>query len=730
MRGEDSNWMICSKEELGIALDLDKHWIWTLQWAHHRHDAWHEDDGTAGDFTDLSEADCGIPLAEKFPWLENRIIDVENKTITHRPDMFGHFGLATELATIMPSAIKFQSLKTLREKQTQGHIFQMLSHASECGIWLNVTCPEVYVYSILQLNDITVKKSWLYTQLLMSDCWLQSKLNWVDFSNIFMLMTGQPVHFFDTNKIEGDITVRYATEWEQFTDLFEKTHELLATDIVIADDVKILALWGIIWSNSSWVDASTKNITVEIANFDSVVVRKTWVRLWLRTDAELRYEKFINPLYTLSCVEQMIDKLKQEAVELGSYTFAWLSTHIAESEAFSLQSTIDVDWNWISRLIGWNDADDAFIEQSTATLESLGFTVRNWNEVTTPIWRSPDDVTQQADIAEEIARMIGFDSIEESAVVDEVDFVPFSDHVAAQRGAEDILSSHYACTQIETYPWLDKKRLTTSAVQESDLFLMKNPLNPEQSLLRNTMRWSLFDVVIKNAPFFPSVRCFDVWRIWNKQREWNQEHTAVACALWQKEAPAKTHEHPLLEAKWIVAELLKKRWCKGKIAYTNTDFWYAHPKQQATISLNGKPIGSLCTMHPALLEANKLPAQSLCVLLEIDLTQALALLPKKRSLSAQYQSLQDQIITRDVSFVVDEWVDFGVVTQALVACKEIDSVRVFDLYQWGSLAEWTKSISVEITIQWDWSMQQDRINEIVDKWVDAAAKVWAILREA
>jgi len=730
MRGEDSMGMICSKEELGIALDLDKHWIWTLQGEHHRHDKGHDEDWTAGDFTDLTEKDCGTPLGEKFPWLDNWIIDVENKTITHRPDMFGHFGLATELATLVPDAVTFQTLSLLREKQTQGHVFQMLSHAEECGIGINVTCPEVYAYTILQLNDITVKKSSLYTQLTLADMGQQSKLNWVDFSNLFMLTTGQPVHFFDTQKIEGDIAVRYAVEWEKFTDLFDKEHSLLPSDIVIADDTKILALWGIIGSNTSGVDENTKNITVEIGNFDSIVVRKTGVRLWLRTDAELRYEKFINPLYTLSCVEAMIDALKKEQIELGAYTFAGLTSHIAENDSIPLQSTIDIDWNWISRLIWGQDATEEFIADSTQTLERLGCVVRNGNEVTTPLWRSPDDITQQADIAEEIARVIGFDSIEEQAVIDEVSFVPFQTPVQWLRDTELLLTGSFNFTQIETYPWLDKKWIAAWWIATTHLHSLKNPLNPEQSILRDSMHWNLLDVLIKNAPFFDSLRCFDIGRVWNTQREGNNEHTMVWFALWNKETTKENHIHPLLEAKNLVAELLKTRGCKGKVTYKATEHIYAHPKQQAVITLNGKDIWSLLTVHPSLLEDHKLPALSECVLTQIDMTLAIQCLPKKRSLRVDYTSLQDQIITRDLSFLIDADVDYGVVTKALVACKEISHVRVFDLYQWGSVPEGKKSISVEITIPGDGTLQQEQINEIMKKWAEAAQKAWAILREA
>lgn len=730
MRGVDSFGMICSKEELGIGLDLDKHWIWTMQGKHHRVESGHENDGEAGDFIDLTYDDCGVPLAQKYPWLENWIIDVENKTITHRPDMFGHFGLGRELATLLPDAVKFQTIDALYEKQNQGHIFQMLSHADECGIGLDVQCPEVYAYSLIQINDVTVRPSSLYTQLLLADIGQQSKTNWVDFSNIFMMSTGQPVHFFDTDKIEGDVLVRYANDGEQFTDLFERNHSLVSTDIVIADSKKILALWGIVGSNCSWIDEHTTRITVEIANFDSVVVRKTGVRLGLRTDAELRFEKFINPLYTLSCIEMLLDMVKQESVELWTTTIAWLRTHIAENQSIPLQSTIDVDWDWISRLITGESADKNFIEQATAIVTKLWCVVRNDNEITTPLWRSPDDLTQQADIAEEIARVIGYDDLAERPIIDEIEFVPYPTQVQWIRQAEELLAGAAHCTQIETYPWFDDAWLRVSEVNQSDLHTLENPLSPEQSVLRQNMRRSLLDVIIKNGQFFETVRCFDIGRVWNKQRNDANEHTMLGFALWQKQPNDQEHIHPFLEAKGIVIDLMSQRWLKGKSDFVTTDHAYAHPKQQVTITLNGKTIGSILTIHPSYLEANKLPARSIAVVAELDLSIAQWLLPKKRNLSVNYQSLQDQIISRDLSFLLERTTAYWTVTRAIQKCKEINSVRVFDLYQGNNLPEDKKSISLEIRIHGDGSLQQDDINAIMNKAIKEAESVGAVLRDA
>jgi phenylalanyl-tRNA synthetase beta chain len=249
MRGEASNGMICSKAELGIPEDVDEHWIWTLQYGP-SHDL--AKVTQTPDMDDLTDADLGVALGEKYPWLNNWTMDIENKTITHRPDLFGHFGIANELATIFAESISFDGAKKYREQlQEPMSIYQILDNSKKTSRGIDMRTDKVHTYTLLELNNVNRQTSDLYLRALLYDLGLQPRANWVDFSNVFMYLTGQPVHFFDAAKVSGDIIVRQAESGEQFTDLFETTHTLTEDDIVIADNEKVLALAGVVGSNNS-----------------------------------------------------------------------------------------------------------------------------------------------------------------------------------------------------------------------------------------------------------------------------------------------------------------------------------------------------------------------------------------------------------------------------------------------------------------------------------------------
>ena len=721
MRWLDSNWMICSKEEIGINEDMEKHSIRSL----------------TEDLDDISYKDLGTPMAEKFPRLEWFVMEVDNKSLTNRPDLTWHRWAAMELNAMYDvKEISFTTIKKRYEQFQDSTIQQILDGSKKAKTKVIGEADGLNSYILLELNDVKVQPSSFYTRLQMIDMGATPRSNWVDFSNLFMLVSGQPVHFFDAAKVEGNVTIRNAKNKESFTDLFGATHELISTDIVIADDKKVLALAGIVWWLDSGVTENTTNILVEIANFDPVAVRKTWTRLGLRTDAELRYEKNINPLRSLHCLLLFLDELKFYAKDLGSFDIGGLSYFVNKHLKLENNKTIEVDFKKMEQFIFWNEIKD-FEKLAKNILTKLGFLV-NKNTITPPIWRSPDDINISEDLYEEVARMYGYDNIQTLPLMSVAEYVPYTDEVSIQRKIEDVLVRNFACNQTETYPWISEKTIQEFGKDPKDFYSLQNPTNPEAPYLRNGMWYGLLAYVAKNAKFFDQCRIFDIGKIWytdeknlKKQtskfaRELVHEEMHLGVMLYQK-AIAQRDQDPFLEAKHIIKTIVKVLEL-GEINFEQSHVEQFHPKKQLLVKIGNRVIWFIGALHPFILQSQKISETSSVVYLSLNISNVIQTLADATEHVYHYETLQDQIIWRDICFVVDADKDFGPVLEAVKAVNEVRDLEVFDVYQGKNLPEWKKSVAFRIKITGDWTMTSEHINEVMNKAIKAGEKAWGKLR--
>ncbi len=742
LRWEDSNGMICSKEELGIAEDLDEKWIWALQKTDKAAEIAKWEIETVRDFDDITEKDIGTWLGNKYPRLNTRSLDVENKTITHRPDMFGHFGLAVELKTMLDSD-KWQVTGSKELEDIFAHgtspdtVITDLAWLDSHSMDVQIESDKVLTYNTILLQDISRADADLRTRLQMIELWLQSRSNWVDYSNVFMYRTGQPVHFFDADKIEWGLIIRQAKEGERFVDLFDKEHELTPDDIVIADHTKICALAGIVWSNTSGIDESTKNILVEVANFDPVQVRKTGTRLGLRTDAELRFEKTINPLWSIIATKVFVDTIEQQQ----ACTPTWVSIYTSK-DVDTVLKAIDISRERVSGMI-WSDIQsegqqilwslwcDILPSPQPSPNRSArrGSTSDETTTIVIPGRRSPDDLETEACIVEEIARIQWFETIPSLVHTDASGYVPYTPQVQMRRSLEELMIQKMRFVQMETYPWIRSRWIDMLGIDTSSLYEMTNGLNPERKYLRPTMIWSLLEVIEKNAPFFDAIKICDIGNVWAKELE-SMEQERICFGIYQK-SPSTLDDNSLLESKSIIQNILTTIWAKGKLQYIPTEEKVFHPRQQAEIKLNGKIIWHLQTLHPYYAQQLKLPDWSQVVIAQLDLTTLLdiSLSQKKwtRGMSS-YETLQDQIVTRDLNFVLDTDQWYGSISDAILKIKEVKDVEVFDIYGGEHLPAGKKSIALRLKIVWDNELQTEDINTVMDKAIENVKGVGGELR--
>lgn len=735
MRGIESNGMICSKEEIWIMEDMEKHSIWDLK----------------EDLDDISDKDLGISLREKFPRLENRVMEVDSKSLTNRPDLTGHFGAAVELNaiyTIVESRkskaegqlISFNRIKEYFEQCTPKRIMQIIDNSIKPERLVKWESEALNAYLLLHLKNTKVQTSSFFTRLQMLDLGNNPISNRVDFSNLFMNISGQPVHFFDAEKVDGDIIVRNANDGEKFTDLFGTEHLLQSNDIVITDKKKILALAGVVWGLESWITENTKNILVEIANFDPVAVRKTGTRLSLRTDAELRFEKNINPRYTLFCLTLFLDELKYYKKDLGDFEIGGLSYYISPKlEAWSSKH-IEVDTKVMEQFI-FGQKVKWFDKKVEEILTGLWFTGKFSTQhlaLNTPLWRGPDDLNIQEDIYEEVARIYGYDQIENLPLLSTVENIPYSDYVSVQRKIEDILVRNFACNQVETYPRVSEKILKDFGRKPEHCYLLQNPTHLESPYMRDSMIYNLLAHTAKNSKFFDTFKMFDIGKVWRQdsssKREWSfasafvHEKTELWILIYNKAVDQRDND-PILEAKHIAQKIVKELelW-PITFEHIATPRFRLHPKKQALINIGDASIGFVWTLHPSILQTHKIGETSSVVYLSLDITALITHMQETKEHIYTFETLQDQIIWRDLCFVVDVNKNFDEVIEAVKKIPEVKEIKVFDVYAGKNLGEEKKSVSIKIKIMGNGDTTTEQINEILKKAIKAGENTGASLR--
>lgn len=725
MRGLDSNWMICSKNELWIKEDLECHWIWLLN----------------EDFYDINDEDLWKPLVEKYTWLENDIFDVDNKTLTNRPDLTGHFGIAIELnsiySTFGPNYLKYNKIFDYMKSFEDTNILELLQNSNKSKKKVLAQSEWVLTYILLEIKDVEVKNASFYSRILLSDLKMNPRNNWVDFSNLFVYLSGQPVHFFDADKLQWNIIVRDAKNGEEFTDLFDNKHILNSQDLVICDEKKILALAGVIWGKLSGIDESTKNIAIEIANFDAVKIRKTWTRLGLRTDAELRYEKTISPLYSLYTLLLMLDELKYFSKDLGKYTIWWLDYYIKEWDWIleMKNKKIKIDLIELQKFI-FGEKKEWFEDISLSIIKGLWFKHR-WDEFIVPVWRWTDDINIKQDLFEEIVRIYGYDNIWYKNIVDNISYIKFTDDVKINREIEKICVDQLDFDQIETHPWVHDDILKLFNIDKNKLFSLKNPAVPEISYFRDSLVYSILNGFEKNFRFFDDIKFFEIGKIWQKTIEnfdWKEhrkefEKMNMILGIYTK-STFSWKSDKILELKWYLDILFNKLGIEWKLEYKLTNNTKFHPKKQWEIYLNDDKIGVIANIHPMYYEYFKFPEKSEIVFAELDVYKIQNLYFSQKDIFGQskYETLTDQIVYRDLSFVIDKNADFGKVIEAVESIQQVKNIQIFDIYQWENLPQDKKSISVKIKIVWDGKMKTEDINKIMDQAIESVEKIWGKLR--
>ena len=469
LRGVASYGMICASDEIGLG-DLFPA-------------------SQEAEILDLSAFDvpAGTPLAKALD-LDDVLLEIDNKSMTNRPDLWGHYGIAREIA-----ALYNLPLKKIEPYQpdVQSDFKVEIDDPERCTRYIGV-----------EMSGVAVKPSPYKMQSRIWKAGMRPINALVDITNYVMLATGNPTHAFDADNITDHIVVRRAAEGETLTLLNEKELTLCPDDLVITDSEGPVALAGVMGGSKDSILPKTTRVILEVANFESTGIRRTALRYDTRTEASSRYEKAVDPERCDQALALSMHYFQELYPELKVTGFC--DNYVTKLK----RAEIDVSLTWLAKRLGKNLSNDVIRQK----LELLGFDVSIDGDnmhVVAPTWRSTGDISIKDDVMEEVARLYGYDNFEATeftttftAAINQLD-------QDLLRHIKEYLAFRCGMQEVYTYPWMNDTFVNAVLQSTEGVLKLSTPPAPELSYIRSSLLPNLCEAVMKNERYFDAFSIFE-----------------------------------------------------------------------------------------------------------------------------------------------------------------------------------------------------------------------------
>ncbi len=563
-----------------------------------------ESEGMLASAAELGVSRDGVGLLEledvqpgaTLPVTPDWILEIDNKSLTHRPDLWGHVGMAREAAAIAGGSLRDPVKLNLLPDGDAPLKVEIADHA---------LCPR---YSALTLENVQVRPSPLPMQSRLQGIGLNSISNIVDVTNYVLAELPQPMHAFDADKLTGNtIYVRKARTGERLKALNGETYDLHPDDLVIADEAGPVALAGVIGGADTAISESTTRIVLESANFQASSVRLTSARHKLRTDASMRFEKSLDPENTTRGLARAMELIQE--VSPGVRAVGGVVDNRASIPA---AKPILLPFSFVSRKLG--------IEVSRETvcriLQSLGFalaeTAPGILTVTVPSWRATKDILLKDDLVEEIGRIIGYDAITPQAPL-VASVVPPSNPLRAYLRRIRSQLAAQGFTEAYNYSFLSEADAKRFGFDPSAMMAVSNPIAAEMTHLRPSLLPGVWKNIVSNVRHYRDFRLFEVGIEIHPQggHSLPDEVSHAVAAIYN----ALGDEQDFFELKRVLECVLPMSCLRAAEARR-----YEHPARAAEILWHDVVVGRLFELHPVLLEEEGIEGRA--VLFDIDLKAA------------------------------------------------------------------------------------------------------------
>ncbi len=524
------------------------------------------------------DSQVGAPLPG---CLADSVIEIDNKSITHRPDLWGHHGMAREVAAILGRKLKDPAKLDLLPWGPPAIRVQIEN--------LDL-CPR---YSALVFENVTVRPSPIWLQCRLTAIGLNPINNIVDMTNFVMAELAQPMHAFDAGLLEGDtIFIRPAKPGEHFRALNDEEYTLDPWNLVIADASSAIALAGVIGGAYSAISQKTKRVVLESANFQAASIRKTSSAIKLRTDASMRFEKAQDPTNTVRGIARAIELLRE--ISPGIRVVGGVAD---QKKDIAAPPPILLPLPWLERKLGRAVAP----AEVRRILESLEFGVAEPQpkvfSVTVPSWRATKDVSIKDDLVEEVGRMVGYHSITPKAPLVPASVPPGNPEREFQHEVRNIFVDQ-GFTEVYNYSFISEESARAFGLDPASHVRVTNPIASDQALLRTSLLPGIWRNITENAKHRESFRLFEIGlEIHKVAAGLPTEIPHLVATIYDRQSDGAA---ALLELK-RAAECLMP----GAQASPADARHFEHPARSANILWKAAEAGRLFELHPSLVELGR-----------------------------------------------------------------------------------------------------------------------------
>jgi len=654
--------------------------------------------GISDDNSGIMDLDATLPLGKDLKEIfeiDDIIFEVDNKSLTNRPDLWGHYGIAREFA-----ALSGRELKPL-------DVVDLSEFSNLPALDIKIENDDCLRYSGLKFDNVSVNVSPVNMRIRLFYCGMRAINFLADMTNYLMLEVGQPMHAFDSRKVEK-IRIKKFDKPFEFKTLDGIDRNIDENTLMICNDNEPVAIAGIMGGLDSEIVEDTTSLTLESACFDPVSVRKSSARLAHRTDASQRYEKTLDPELTVTAIARFVKLLTD--IDSGAKVISSLTDDYRRSYE---RKTISIDKAYVDRYTGIGDAiSNEHIEK---TLKALGFEVEADNgnfTVKVPSWRATKDVTLKADLIEEITRIYGYDNFVPHTAKSSLYPVRMEAEKSVEDNLKDILVKSFNLHELHSYVWAYHDEYKKLGMEVCDNVKILNATNPNLETLRCSIVPTQLCQVKLNTSYASDFGVFEIGRVVKglKENDLCDERKMLAVTLFSKNDSIKDLYFKLRNMIAVAINEIKHK----ELSFSSLEatYSYQHPKNLNAIICDGITLGEIGIVHPAV--SKKIDKKASIVYAELDVAE----ICKLENAGIHYEEASKYPgIEIDLTFISDSYAPIKAVIEAANS-PLLKKTKVVDIY----VDDDGKAITVRLTFScMDRTLTREEVQVVTDGIIDTLA---------